>query len=276
MNFGKTLKEIRISQGLSQDALCIAGLSRTSISKIENGKQNPSFEKAILIIDALGVSIDEFVAIASENKYTQKRKIIDRFIMLSTSQQKEQITNLYRDTCLFLKNELDRDIRVISTVLKVMLNFNIYSMEEKKKIVEPVWEELSKIEVWKKLDLYIINDILYLFDGQESEYMIDYSIRILRKRFPSLKNLELSFLMNKSALLLFQKRIPDALAILNECATLSKEINRYDMYLIIKIRIALASNEIDRAKYNALLLKEIGADKLATGMFQEINEFNGL
>ncbi|NDO25472.1 helix-turn-helix domain-containing protein [Ligilactobacillus murinus] len=50
MEFGKVLKQIRISRNLKQTDLSQDFLSRTSISKIENGKQIPAYDTAVKLI----------------------------------------------------------------------------------------------------------------------------------------------------------------------------------------------------------------------------------
>lgn len=56
MEFGKVLKQIRISRNLKQTDLSQDFLSRTSISKIENGKQIPAYDTAVKLINNLGLT----------------------------------------------------------------------------------------------------------------------------------------------------------------------------------------------------------------------------
>ncbi len=56
--FGSRLRKLRNDQGLSQKSLADQmGVSRTYISKIENGRQNPTLEKIYNISTCLNVSI---------------------------------------------------------------------------------------------------------------------------------------------------------------------------------------------------------------------------
>ncbi|MGV8135327.1 MAG: helix-turn-helix domain-containing protein [Mangrovibacterium sp.] len=60
-NFGLRVKEIRQLRGLSQEALALkAGIDRTYMTGVENGKRNVSIKNICRIIQALEVSIPEF------------------------------------------------------------------------------------------------------------------------------------------------------------------------------------------------------------------------
>jgi transcriptional regulator with XRE-family HTH domain len=59
--YGKKVKEIRKKQGVSQESLAdLAGLDRTYISDIENGKRNVSIETIFKVADALKTPVVEF------------------------------------------------------------------------------------------------------------------------------------------------------------------------------------------------------------------------
>jgi transcriptional regulator with XRE-family HTH domain len=56
--FGKRLKEIRTKSGLSQlDLELESGISRTEISRIENGQKNIEFYTIVRLADSLGIRL---------------------------------------------------------------------------------------------------------------------------------------------------------------------------------------------------------------------------
>ena len=60
-SFGKRVRELRTDKGLSQEALAYkAGIDRTYMTDVENGKRNVSVQNIEKIIIALEVSILEF------------------------------------------------------------------------------------------------------------------------------------------------------------------------------------------------------------------------
>jgi transcriptional regulator with XRE-family HTH domain len=59
--FGKRLREIRLSKGISQEDLAgLAGLHRTYVSSIERGERNISLVNIERLAKALGIKTKEF------------------------------------------------------------------------------------------------------------------------------------------------------------------------------------------------------------------------
>jgi len=59
--FGKRLKSIRLKKGLTQlDLELESGISRTEISRIENGLKNIEFYTIVKLAEALGITLGEF------------------------------------------------------------------------------------------------------------------------------------------------------------------------------------------------------------------------
>jgi transcriptional regulator with XRE-family HTH domain len=61
IEFGKRVRELRLNKGLSQEALALkAGIDRTYMTGIENGKRNVSVQNIQKVITALEISIQDF------------------------------------------------------------------------------------------------------------------------------------------------------------------------------------------------------------------------
>lgn len=66
---GRRIAEIRNSQGLSQDKLCMmVGLGHTYLVDVENGRRNIGFENLCKIAGGLGVTVSELVDIDDFNR----------------------------------------------------------------------------------------------------------------------------------------------------------------------------------------------------------------
>ena len=66
--FGKRVRELRQAKGLSQEALAFkAGIDRTYMTSIENGKRNVSIQNIEKVINALEVSVQEFFSVDNFN-----------------------------------------------------------------------------------------------------------------------------------------------------------------------------------------------------------------
>lgn len=61
--FGQVLRELRRERGLSQDQLAEAGhLSRPHVSRLETGRNSPTFSMLFQLAAALGVTPEEVVS----------------------------------------------------------------------------------------------------------------------------------------------------------------------------------------------------------------------
>jgi transcriptional regulator with XRE-family HTH domain len=61
--FGRRLKEVRESKGLSQQQLAdMAGVHIMTVSKLERGAQEPAWPLVIALADALGIGCEAFRA----------------------------------------------------------------------------------------------------------------------------------------------------------------------------------------------------------------------
>lgn len=60
--FGKTLRELRMERGLSQEKLAeMAGLDRNYVGMIERGERNPAVVNIVRLAKALGVKPSELL-----------------------------------------------------------------------------------------------------------------------------------------------------------------------------------------------------------------------
>ncbi|NWB42368.1 helix-turn-helix transcriptional regulator [Pseudomonas sp. E6002] len=60
--FGQRVRELRSSQGFSQEAFADrCGFVRTYMSRIETGTANPSLEAAKVLADGLGLSLSDLL-----------------------------------------------------------------------------------------------------------------------------------------------------------------------------------------------------------------------
>lgn len=111
MTLGNKIRRIRKQKGLSiLDLKNITGLSKSTISEIENDKSSPTAETLSKIATGLGVTVDEFFRddIEEENikipeEYSSKYKVTSR----DKAQYKEFIK---RETeAFFMNDEFDEE-----------------------------------------------------------------------------------------------------------------------------------------------------------------------
>lgn len=87
---GQRVRAARIVRGLSQERLSdISGVSIKHIANIENAKCNPSIEKLVMVVRALGVSLDAMLNPPSEQEKEELQEITDLYASCSRERNNE-------------------------------------------------------------------------------------------------------------------------------------------------------------------------------------------
>jgi len=97
MNLGEQIKRVRTAKGLSQkEVLNISGLDKAQLSRIENGKTDPSFTTLQRIANALGLSIAELFATTDQiNEVNAHDKTVMEKVALIESLAEDEKNTLY-------------------------------------------------------------------------------------------------------------------------------------------------------------------------------------
>lgn len=121
LDIGSTIKRLRESKGMSQEALAKGICDRTNLTKLENGhSKSPSFSFVLLLCDRLEISIEEFLNECFSNFYTLKRNMILHFLLNNEIDKLEEYLKSITENMLSIK---DREYYKY-LMLKVLLNKN--------------------------------------------------------------------------------------------------------------------------------------------------------
>ncbi|MBC1728468.1 helix-turn-helix domain-containing protein [Listeria seeligeri] len=274
---GDTIKYIRLNKQYSQNNVSTSIISRTSLSKIENNRLNPTFAKLIPIINNLDLDFDEFIYIQNNFKYSEKKIITNLFSNINFNTDITNLNNLLKLCTTYLeKNNGDTIINEIRLIVKAMIQLNAnHSIDEIRQTITPIWDRLSYLDKWFGIELNIINNILFIFDIETSIHICTRAINELQKYPDSKKNLQIAFLMNASILLMHKDDFPQANKYLNIALKKCKEIKRYDLLSITLIRLALTTDPIDVTflEKGLNIIRSIGLDELLNSIQNEICSF---
>ena len=268
-SFGETIKEIRTARGITQSELAGSLINRTTLSKIENSFEEPSYENATKLIKRLGITQIEFDYIRNDYQFNAKEQIIFDLFNIAYNSEVNKIASLL-NRCEQFPN--DQEIQKIEVILKA---FNASSLREARSLVIPLWKnQVSKTDNWNVLDLYLLNMIFFVFDDDTMIGISNRAIKTIEEKYPFLKSLETNFVLNKAAILMNRQNFDDAAMILVKAITLAKATFRYDKLLMAKGRLAICQKDKKEALYCLKVLKEIEADDVYNGLKNEIEQFD--
>lgn len=266
-SFGETIKEIRTARGITQSELAGSLINRTTLSKIENSFEEPSYENATKLIKRLGITQIEFDYIRNDYQFNAKEQIIFDLFNIAYNSEVNKIASLL-NRCEQFPN--DQEIQKIKVILKA---FNASSLLEARSLVIPLWKtQVSKTDNWNVLDLYLLNMIFFVFDDDTMIGISNRAIKTIEEKYPFLKSLETNFVLNKAAILMNRQNFDDAAMILVKAITLAKATFRYDKLLMAKGRLAICQKDKKEALYCLKVLKEIEADDVYNGLKDEIEQ----
>lgn len=269
-SFGETIKEIRTARGITQSELAGSLINRTTLSKIENSFEEPSYENATKLINRLGITQIEFDYIRNDYQLNTKEQIIFDFFNIAYNSEVNKIASLL-NRCEQFPN--DQEIQKIKVILKA---FNASSLREARSLVIPLWKsQVSKTDNWNVLDLYLLNMIFFVFNDDTMIGISSRAIKTIEGKYPFLKSLETNFLLNKAAILMTRQNFDNAAMTLVKAITLAKATFRYDKLLIAKGRLAICQKDKKEALYYLKMLKEIEADDVYNGLKAD-DVYNGL
>lgn len=266
--FGETIQKIRKSRGITQAELTHNLFNRTTLSKIENSLEEPSYQNASQLIKRLGITQEEFDYIRNNYNLSTKEQIIYDTLNIAYNNQSQKIDSLLKK-CQEIKN--DDDINMITSILKA---FKTGNSTEARKIIIPIWKErISKIESWNILDLYVLNMIFFVFDEETMIGISNRAIKTIETKYPFLKSLNESFALNKAAILVHKSEFTEAIPDLQKACILAKATCRYDKLFLAKGRLAICQKNKKKALQCLNTLKAMEAMDVYHGLQDEINEF---
>ena len=100
---GKRIREYRTKRGLSQEELAHrAELHTAHLGRIERGEKNPTLESIEKIINALGVSFEEFFNFQNNLKDTEE-PLIDMIVSYLKAMTTDEQKDVYKTVKMLVK-----------------------------------------------------------------------------------------------------------------------------------------------------------------------------
>lgn len=271
-NFGNTIRKLRISRRITQEQLARGLFNRSSLSKIEHEELEASYENQVQLIRRLGLTPNEFEYICDNYHVNNKNQLLHRFFNLENSNETDKVEALLNDC---IKYENDNDVsRIVKILQSVLLLNQPRGINQAKKLVQPIWfDYLAKVDLLTITDIAILNTILYAFDYQTAKDIIKRINSEIDTHYPFKKALKANTMLNLSSIQMQQQKFESAASTLIKLKPTLKKLRQYDKLLVANIRISICEGNKATALKQVNLLHQIDANRLATAMEQEIQEY---
>ncbi|MBF2523935.1 helix-turn-helix domain-containing protein [Listeria seeligeri] len=251
---GRALRDIRKIKGMTQNDIATENLTRSSITKIETNKMNPSYEKIMIFCKRMGVTLSEVIYYQKDRNVSEQEMLFYEFRNLKLSVYEDPLNELIKKMEEYLQREDDSmifELRAILVGLKIFSETN--DIELAKKEVDFIWKRLEKQDYWFEFDVLIIANIIYIFD-------LDTLIRVGEKILLEIDRNK--YLINYNRL---------KIVLMFNIALFLKSYDRMDLvekYLIRGIEYAYQNNDLISAYLGEYRFAEY---KLFVGDIEEAN-----
>ena len=253
-NYGETIKKIRINKGLSQKYISKNILTQGNYSKIENNIHEDIklyiFQE---ILNRLDISYDEFLFIHNGFKLNNREYIIKNFFAQIYNNIND-LKELNKNCIDYLKyNPEDKFIMNIATVLQAHLILRETSdFTEAYKIIEPIWLTLSKRNNLYIADIFLLNNILFIFPIETAISLKKFAFRQIEKyeSFYNLNRLKINFNLNLSLMYIKNFEYSNALELIEDSINLCKKEQLLIQLAISYIRKGICLNHLEDSRQN--------------------------
>ena len=159
MKFGETFKQIRLTRKYSIEALADERVSKSTISRFERLESDITFDKLVVLLNKMQVSIGEFMFLSEKDSEINALNQLPKFIL---GKDLEQLQLLMEQ----MWREYEKDGIIYRKVSAILIEVH-YNHLVKKEIEEDrllfLTDYLFQCEVWTQFDLFILgNSIEYL------------------------------------------------------------------------------------------------------------------
>ncbi len=245
--YGETTKQIRIGKGYTQKHVAANLLTQGAFSKFENKNTDINLATMHGILNRLGITFEEFFYIQHGYQYSTRDEIITQFYRLSFNE--ETVLRGLSEKCQQYLRDFKEDQQVfhISIILEALIILaKTGNFERAKKMVEPVWRDLSKRNQLYITDLYMLNAILFLFPLPTVLQIKQFALRhlALYGNFRQVSRLQINISMNIALLLMKDNKFSKAQREILNAIYLCKKEHDFILLAICYVRKGICLNQL--------------------------------
>lgn len=262
MEIGQLIKKIRKAKRIRQIDLVGDELTRTTLSKIENGNINPSTRNFFFLIGRLGVSFDEFFFLLNDGKISEKEQLLVEFNQLKHNCDLAKIQALKARMENYLSTQASVELEIVVEILEVQIQLNketnmFHISPLTKETASKVWKRLVAYDEWYLNELTFVNSILFYFSKDMAVAIARRLIRELEKYQDYHRSQELIAYIhfNISTIMLMEGEKERGLEYLKLCEEKAWTLKRADLYASTLYRRGYLTKDTELREKAAMILE---------------------
>lgn len=172
-NYGTLLKKIRQEKGLSQKDIYDGIMTRQTYYLIETNVSMPSFDKFLMILEKLFISVDEFLYLLDPETYPTDHHLYHQLSQAVFKHDQQMFDTLTEDSQKLYETTRNQKFFHLNLITQAMAHLNKAandsdSMKFLKQLMYPIKYYLTGIDKWYLYELKLLNNSLYCFELSEA------------------------------------------------------------------------------------------------------------
>lgn len=202
-NYGKTLKYIRTSKNITQEALSQNIMTRSNLSRLEHGNYDVSFIKFSKLLNRLNLSFEEFFYIHNDYNLNKTETLYQQLIESENVSDINSVKHISDTALSQIKLGNKEYEHIYFTAQSVLYEYNQQTELAFNDLKEYVQNHLIKADNWFLQDFKILNNFLAFFETELILFFVNRSLGEFQK-YHNLKiqnNFIVHLLQNTSTIL---------------------------------------------------------------------------
>lgn len=167
------LKKIRQEKGLSQKDIYDGIMTRQTYYLIETNVSMPSFDKFLLILEKLFVSVDEFLYLLNHETFPTDHHLYHQLSQAVFKHDQQMFDSLIENSRQFFETTKNQKFFHLNLVTQAMSRLTKApndpdTMKFLKQMMSPIKDYLTGIDKWYLYELKLLNNSLYCFELSEA------------------------------------------------------------------------------------------------------------
>lgn len=172
-NYGTLLKKIRQDKGLSQKDIYDGIMTRQTYYLIETNVSMPSFDKFLMILEKLFISVEEFLDLLDHESFPPENNLYHQLSQAVFKKDQPVFESLIKETQEIYTMTHNKKYFHLNLVTQAMAFLNKgetdpKAFESSKKLMQPIKHYLVGIDKWYLYELKLLNNSLYCFELHEA------------------------------------------------------------------------------------------------------------
>jgi transcriptional regulator with XRE-family HTH domain len=275
MNVGMCLKEARIRKGLTQKQVAAGVMSRSHLSELEHNRYYCAYDKLLLLLKNINLSLTEFEELLNESVYLEEELLFEKFALTINRNNLKEIENVKKELADYLNTHsslrMEHAILLCDAIPEYLLKKEM-TLER----YQPIIHYLMNCKLFSWYEINLFNASMFLFPLSCCKKIVNEKI-LARGEHLSIKSSYtlLAMLLNLSDLLIREK---DYTSVKKYCVIgirLAKKFNHIYPQILLQLNYFIAeykeSGQLDKTFYRYInSLKLLGYPEMAEAVLQEI------